>query len=79
MPDPKSFVCPSRRKTHEGLPMDVAFLAPFYWDSEKAKIEPEKWHLDSDTCVIRDAESCFVRDVLEFPIESSKDVFVWGI
>lgn len=59
--------------------MDVAYPAPFYWDAEKAKNDPDKWHLESDTCVILETESCFIRGVLEIPVIGSKDVFVWGI
>lgn len=70
------FVCPICNRWHEGLPLDYAYDAPFYWSRQ---LESDNGSfLNADFCVIQN-EYFFVRSLIEIPILGSDEPFRWGV
>ncbi|MEK9156553.1 MAG: DUF2199 domain-containing protein [Patescibacteria group bacterium] len=71
-----SFVCSSCGQTHDDLPLDWVFKAPFYWRPEM-DMNGEKTFLNPDLCRIDN--DYFIRAVLKIPILNTDQAFVWGV
>jgi hypothetical protein len=74
----KGYKCSVCGKIHDGLPLDLVFNAPFYWNDELLKSDPEKNFLSSDMCVVN-ADDFFIRAIVEIPIIGTDKTFNWGI
>ena len=74
--DLEGFQCRTCGKWHEGLPLDYAYDAPYYW-SDSLKSDPDCF-LNSDLCVIK-GHDYFVRGLIEIPVIGSDQPFRWGV
>src|SRR6266513_2921142 len=75
---PDGFTCAVCGEYHKGLPLDVAFGAPLYWDQIPEAERTARGELTPDFCAIDDRDF-FVRGLIEIPIVDSDQFFVWGI
>ena len=73
----ESFICSSCGKSHSGIPMDLGFNAPFYWNPEREENNPNS-RLTSDTCIINN-QDFFVRGILEIPVIDGPRTFRYGV
>lgn len=69
----EGFQCHTCGKWHEGLPLNYAFDAPYYW-SDDLKADSDSF-LNSDLCVIKD-QDFFVLGLIEIPLIGSAHRFV---
>lgn len=76
MPDLEGFQCRTCGQWHDGLPLDYAYSAPYYW-SESLRENPDSF-LNDDLCVI-EGRDYFVRGLIEIPVIGSNDPFRWGV
>jgi hypothetical protein len=72
----EGFQCHTCGKWHEGLPLDYAYDAPYYW-SDTLKSDTDSL-LNSDLCVIKN-QDYFVRGLIEIPVIGSDQPFRWGV
>lgn len=76
MTELEGFQCHTCGKWHDGLPVDYAYDAPFYW-SESLKTDWDSF-LNADFCVIQ-KRGYFVRGLIEVPIIGVDRPFRWGV
>lgn len=76
MAELEGFQCHTCGKWHEGLPLDYAYDAPYYW-SERLGSDADSF-LNSDVCVIK-GKDFFVRCLIEVPIIGLDEPFRWGV
>jgi len=74
--DLEGFRCHTCGKWHEGLPLDYAYDAPYYW-SESLRADADSF-LNSDFCVIK-KNDFFVRGLIELPVIGQDEPFRWGV
>ena len=72
-----AFKCSTCGKTHVGLP-DLAFDAPFQYESMSEEERSETAQLTTDTCIIA-SEDFFVRGFLELPVIGRSESFAYGV
>lgn len=75
---PPGFTCAICGKYHNGLPLDIAFDAPFYWAQIPEAERPKRGELTADFCAIDDRDF-FVRGLIPVPIVESDQFFMWGV
>lgn len=76
VPELEGFQCHTCGKWHEGVPLDYAYDAPYYW-SEPLRADAGSV-LNSDICVIKNHDF-FIRGLLEIPIIGNERPFRWGV
>jgi hypothetical protein len=64
---PKSFLCKSCGKVHDGIPTSYGVEAPFNRDGLTDAEKQSRGKLDFDQCVI-DGEQFYVKGNIEIPI-----------
>lgn len=70
--------CAMCGEEHVGLPLDLAFDEPWYWDGGRA--EGDRLGADLCTWTDDDGVSCFfVRGVIELPIVENGETFAYGV
>jgi hypothetical protein len=70
--------CATCGEEHVGLPLDIAFDEPLYWDGGRAEGD----RLTPDLCTWTDDDGVrcfFVRGVIELPILDHPDTFAYGV
>ncbi|MFZ0953405.1 MAG: DUF2199 domain-containing protein [Candidatus Sulfotelmatobacter sp.] len=72
----EGFQCHTCGKWHQGLPLDYAYDAPYYW-SESLRADGDSF-LNSDFCVIK-KKDFFVRGLIEIPVIGRDEPFRWGV
>lgn len=75
---PTGFTCAICGKYHDGLPLDIAFDAPFYWTQIREAERPNRGELTADFCAIDDRDF-FVRGLIPVPVVESDQFFMWGV
>jgi hypothetical protein len=75
-----AFTCACCGKVHEGSP-SFAFNAPWHYSTLSDEQKRSMGMLDSDLCTINHAEGTdyFIRAILEIPIHSVEEPFIWGV
>jgi hypothetical protein len=63
---PTGFTCGICGQYHEGLPLDIAFNAPFYWQQIQETERSNRGELTPDFCRIDDRDF-FVRGLIPIP------------
>jgi hypothetical protein len=76
MAELEGFRCHTCGKWHEGLPLDYAYDAPYYW-SEGLRSDADSF-LNSDFCVIK-KKDFFIRCLIEVPVIGHDEPFRWGV
>ena len=71
----EGFRCYTCGEWHERIPLDYGYSYPHYW-SHDLKSRPNCF-LNEDFCVIRKLD-CFVRGLMEIPIDKGAQVFRYG-
>lgn len=77
-PPPDGFTCGTYGQYHKGLPLDIAFDAPIYWNQIPEAERDKRGQLTPDFCSI-DERDFFVRGLIPIPILESDQVFMWGV
>jgi hypothetical protein len=72
----EGFQCHTCGKWHQGLPLDYAYDAPYYW-SESLRADGDSF-LNSGFCVIK-KKDFFVRGLIEIPVIGRDEPFRWGV
>jgi hypothetical protein len=75
---PKSFLCKSCGKVHDGIPTSYGVEAPFNWDGLTDAEKHSRGKLDFDQCVI-DGEQFYVKGNIEIPIIGATEKFIWTV
>jgi len=74
---PKGYNCGICGEYHSGLPLDIAFKAPFHWEQIPESERSNRGNLTPDFCRIDDRDF-FVRGLIPIPILESDQFFMWG-
>jgi hypothetical protein len=72
----QQYLCKTRGKLHQGLPLVYGADAPFIWHLIPQEERKSRAMLSSDQCIIDD-KYFFILGRLEIPILNSEEVFCW--